>query len=70
MADAFASTYWWALALVLVALVVATPLLPKQRPAPVEEPGAPDAEPARDAGALGPSPGACGQPCELRHCPA
>jgi len=46
MAEAFASTYWWALALVVVAFAVATPLLPKQRPAPVEEPGAPEAEPA------------------------
>jgi hypothetical protein len=29
---------------VVVAFAVATPVLPKQRPAPVEEPGAPDAE--------------------------
>jgi EmrB/QacA subfamily drug resistance transporter len=40
MADAFGSTYWWALAFVVVAFVIATPLLPRQKPAPVEEPGA------------------------------
>jgi hypothetical protein len=40
-AEAFASTYWWAPALVVVAFAVGCPLLPKQRPAPVEEePGA------------------------------
>ena len=44
MADAFASTYWWALALVVVAFAVATPLLPKQRPEPVDDPGAPGAQ--------------------------
>jgi EmrB/QacA subfamily drug resistance transporter len=45
MADAFGATYWWALALVIVALVIATALLPKRRPAPVlDEPGAPEAE--------------------------
>jgi MFS family permease len=40
LADAFGHTYWYALALVIVAFVVATPLLPKHRPpAPVAEPG-------------------------------
>ena len=38
MAAAFASTYWWALALVVIAFLVATPLLPKQRPEPVYDP--------------------------------
>jgi EmrB/QacA subfamily drug resistance transporter len=38
MADAFASTFWWALVLVAVALVVAILLLPKKRPAPVVDP--------------------------------
>jgi hypothetical protein len=40
LADAFGATYWWALALVVVAFVIATPLLPKQKPAPVEDPAA------------------------------
>ena len=40
MADAFASTYWWAFALVVVALAIATPLLPKDKPPPVEDPDA------------------------------
>jgi predicted MFS family arabinose efflux permease len=35
LADAFGHTYWWALALVIVAFCVATPLLPKRKPAPV-----------------------------------
>ena len=39
MAEAFASTFWYALALVVVAFLVATPLLPKRRPAPVSDPG-------------------------------
>jgi len=39
MADAFASTFWWALGLVVVALVVAVALLPKQHVAPVVEDG-------------------------------
>jgi EmrB/QacA subfamily drug resistance transporter len=46
LADAFGHTYWWALALVIVAFCVATPLLPKQKPRPVVEPGA-DAEEAQ-----------------------
>jgi EmrB/QacA subfamily drug resistance transporter len=46
LADAFGSTYWWALALVVVAFAIATPLLPKQKPAPVEDPAAEPATPA------------------------
>jgi EmrB/QacA subfamily drug resistance transporter len=45
MAEAFGSTYWYAFGLVIIALVVATPLLPKEKPAPVEEPGAEGATP-------------------------
>jgi MFS family permease len=45
MAEAFASTFWWALALVVIAFVVSTPLLPKHKPEPVDDPDAPrDAE--------------------------
>ncbi len=40
MAEAFGSTYWWALGLTVLAFVIATPLLPKEKPPPVEEPGA------------------------------
>jgi EmrB/QacA subfamily drug resistance transporter len=48
MADAFASTFWWALAFIVIAFAVATALLPKQRPLPVEDPDADeDAAPAR-----------------------
>jgi MFS family permease len=44
MAEAFGQTFWWALALVAVAFVVALVLLPKHKPAPVEEEGdAPEA---------------------------
>jgi EmrB/QacA subfamily drug resistance transporter len=46
MAEAFGATFWYALALVVVAFVVAVVLLPKHKPEPVEEePGAeaPDA---------------------------
>jgi hypothetical protein len=40
MASAFAYTYWWAVALVVPALLVAL-LLPRKKPAPLEdEPGA------------------------------
>jgi hypothetical protein len=40
LATAFGHTYWYALALVIIAFAVATPLLPKQRPpGPVPEPG-------------------------------
>ncbi len=38
MADAFGATFWWALALVLVAFVVALALLPKHKPEPVDDP--------------------------------
>ncbi|HEX5620266.1 MAG TPA: DHA2 family efflux MFS transporter permease subunit [Solirubrobacteraceae bacterium] len=37
MAEAFGATFWWALALVVVALVVAIVLLPKTKPEPVED---------------------------------
>jgi MFS family permease len=47
MAEAFGATFWWALALVVIAFLVATPLLPKERPAPVGEPAG-DAQPERD----------------------
>jgi EmrB/QacA subfamily drug resistance transporter len=43
LADAFASTFWWALALVIVAFLVALILLPKNRPEPVEDDEAPAA---------------------------
>ncbi len=36
MADAFGETFWWAFALVVVALVVATILLPRTKPDPLE----------------------------------
>jgi EmrB/QacA subfamily drug resistance transporter len=42
MADAFGATFWWAFALVVIAFAVATPLLPKEKPSPVEEPEEPD----------------------------
>jgi EmrB/QacA subfamily drug resistance transporter len=45
MAEAFGATFWYALALVVVALIVASVLLPKTKPEPVEEEGAGD-EPA------------------------
>ena len=48
MAEAFGSTFWWALLLVVIAFLVATPLLPKERPEPVDDPdaeGAPVAVP-------------------------
>jgi hypothetical protein len=38
MADAFAATFWWALALVVIAFVVALVLLPKDKPLPVDDP--------------------------------
>jgi EmrB/QacA subfamily drug resistance transporter len=38
MAEAFATTFWWALAFVLVAFVVAAVLLPKRKPEPVYDP--------------------------------
>ena len=40
MAEAFGSTFWWAFALVVIAFLVATPLLPKERPEPVDDPAA------------------------------
>jgi EmrB/QacA subfamily drug resistance transporter len=52
MADAFGATFWWALALVVVAFVVAILLLPKDKPEPVDDPDAPAAEDAEAPVAL------------------
>jgi EmrB/QacA subfamily drug resistance transporter len=41
LSEAFGHTFWWALALVVVAFVVALVLLPKHKPEPLEEEGAP-----------------------------
>ena len=38
MAEAFGATFWYALALVVVAFVVAIVLLPKEKPEPLDEP--------------------------------
>jgi EmrB/QacA subfamily drug resistance transporter len=38
MAEAFGATFWWALALVGVAFVVALALLPRDKPEPVDDP--------------------------------
>jgi len=46
MADAFAATFWWALGLVIVAFLVATPLLPKKKPEPVDDPDSESTEPS------------------------
>ena len=47
LSEAFGATFWYALALVAVALVVSAILLPKRKPEPVEEePEAADVEPA------------------------
>jgi EmrB/QacA subfamily drug resistance transporter len=43
MAEAFGTTYWYAFALVVLAFLIATPLLPKHKPKPVEEPPSGDA---------------------------
>jgi EmrB/QacA subfamily drug resistance transporter len=43
LADAFGTTFWWALALVVVAFVVAAVLLPKSKPEPVDDPDEPEA---------------------------
>ena len=40
MADAFGATFWWALALVAIAFVVALVLLPKDKPVPASDPAA------------------------------
>ena len=50
MAEAFGATFWYALALVVIAFVVAIVLLPKQKPEPLDDP-ADDAEAAAAAGA-------------------
>jgi hypothetical protein len=41
MADAFGTTFWWALGFVVVALVVALVLLPKDKPEPLDTDGEP-----------------------------
>jgi len=38
MAEAFGATFWYALVLVIVAFAVSTPLLPKHKPEPVDDP--------------------------------
>ena len=43
LAEAFGATFWYALALIVVAFVVAIVLLPKQKPEPVDDPDAPAA---------------------------
>ena len=43
LADAFGATFWYALALIVVAFVVAIVLLPKQKPEPVDDPDVPEA---------------------------
>ena len=44
LAAAFGATFWYALALIVVAFVVAIVLLPKQKPEPLDDdPDAPDA---------------------------
>ena len=43
LAAAFGATFWYALALIVVAFVVAIVLLPKQKPEPVDDPDAPEA---------------------------
>lgn len=40
LSESFGATFWWALGLVVVAFVVALALLPKHKPAPMEEEGA------------------------------
>ena len=40
LAEAFGSTYWWAFGLVVAAFLIATPLLPKDKPLPVDDPAA------------------------------
>src|SRR4051812_26705890 len=49
MAEAFGATFWWALGLVLVALVVSVVLLPKDKPEPVDDPDDPAAAGAGEA---------------------
>jgi hypothetical protein len=43
LAEAFGATFWYALALIVVAFVVAIVLLPKQKPEPVDDPDTPAA---------------------------
>jgi EmrB/QacA subfamily drug resistance transporter len=51
MAEAFGATFWYALALVAVAFVVAIVLLPRDKPEPVDDPAG-DAEVAAEAEAV------------------
>jgi hypothetical protein len=46
LAESFGSTFWWAFAFVVVAFVVALALLPKRKPAPIEEDDGASAGPA------------------------
>jgi EmrB/QacA subfamily drug resistance transporter len=48
MADAFGATFWWAMGMVAVAFVVALVLLPKHKPAPVEDDDDPAARPTAE----------------------
>src|SRR3954464_10062894 len=43
LAEAFGATFWYALALIVIAFVVALVLLPKQKPEPIDDPTAPEA---------------------------
>jgi EmrB/QacA subfamily drug resistance transporter len=42
MAEAFGQTFWWALGLLVIALVVSAVFLPKEKPAPVDDPDGAD----------------------------
>jgi MFS family permease len=44
LAEAFGATFWYALALLVIALAVATALLPKRKPEPVHDPDDEDVE--------------------------
>jgi EmrB/QacA subfamily drug resistance transporter len=52
MADAYATTFWYAVALVAVAFVVAIVLLPKRKPEPIDDPDDPAAAEADAAVAI------------------
>jgi EmrB/QacA subfamily drug resistance transporter len=52
LAGAFGATFWWALALVAVAFVVAAVLLPKRKPEPVDDPDDPAGEALEPAAVL------------------
>jgi MFS family permease len=53
MADAYASTFWWAFALVAVSLVLALVLLPRHRPTFVSDPEEPGPLEAQEPVAVG-----------------